>query len=76
MIPRCSAVRLPDERVKSSGVPAATTCPPSSPASGPISTTQSLAATTLYVVFYDDNRITGFGQTLKLRRQPFDVRRM
>ena len=47
MILRCSAVRLPDEVVISFGVPAATTCPPSSPAPGPISMTQSLAATTL-----------------------------
>ena len=51
-------MRLCFDRATSCGVPAVTMRPPLSPAPGPISSTQSLCATTLHVVLYDDDGIS------------------
>ncbi len=73
---RYGAVRLVAFDATSPGVPAATTHPPSSPAPGPMSITQSLAGDDPHLVLDDDHRIAGVDQAVELTQQLLDVRRV
>ena len=66
-------VRLSDVRATFSGGPDATTRPPSSPAPGPMSMTQSLAGDHAHVVLDDDDGVAGVDQAVELRHQLLDV---
>ena len=57
----------------SDGGPAATIWPPSSPAPGPMSITQSLAATTFISWLDHDHRVACLNQAVELRHQLVDV---
>ena len=63
----------PVARATSAGGPAATTRPPSSPAPGPMSITQSLPATTRMSCSTTITVLPGVDQALELRHQPLDV---
>ena len=70
---RKGAVRLYSDRATSSGGPDATTCPPSPPAPGPSSKTQSLSAAIRMSCSTTMTVLPGLDQPTKLEHEPLDV---
>ena len=66
-------MRLCRARATTSGVPCATIVPPSSPAPGPTSITQSLSATTRMSCSTTMTVLPGVDEPVQLRHEPVDV---
>ena len=69
-------MRLSRAVAREAGGPAATMRPPSSPAPGPMSMTQSLRGDDAHVVLDDDHGVAGVDQPVELRHQLLDVGRV
>ncbi len=73
---RYGAVRLFPASMIFSGGPSATILPPSSPAPGPMSITQSLWADDVHVVLHHDHCVARIDQPIKLHHELLNVERM